>query len=90
MKLNSSGNRTIDWDQFQYPDILGARNCPLILIKSTGEILCASTKSAKRELVEKFNDQRDVLLSAWPGQWSTDVFRLSEADLIRDGCLQAK
>jgi hypothetical protein len=65
------------------PDPMNNTTCPLILVKPSGRIVCAVSKSERREIVEIFQPEHDVLLMAWPGQWNTDVFRLDEADLKR-------
>jgi len=56
---------------------------PIILIKSTGEAAYARTRAEKDQLLTRFEDENDLLLWAWQGQYRTDVFRLSRADLDR-------
>ena len=56
---------------------------PMILIKSTGEAAYAGTRLEKDQLVARFDDEYDLLLWAWQGQYRTDVFRLTRADLDR-------
>ena len=56
---------------------------PLILIKSTGEVAYARTMTDKDALIQRFDDEHDLLLWVWRGQYPphADVFRLSRADL---------
>ena len=65
----------------------------LILIKASGEACYAHGRTAKDELVARYEPASDMLLCAWTGQWKTDVFLLSINDIearyhpIRSGCL---
>jgi hypothetical protein len=62
----------------------GIRNDPkmtLILVKESGEAMYARTRGDKDQLKAKFNDQSDLLLLAWTGQHSTDIFHLTARDL---------
>lgn len=54
---------------------------PLILIKHSGEASFDNTRGGKDEMVASFDESKDLLLWAWPGQWRTDVFQLSKVDL---------
>lgn len=56
---------------------------PLILMKGTGEAAYADTRVQKDELIARFEDDHDLLLWAWRGQYRTDVFRLTRVDLDR-------
>lgn len=80
MKLTTQGIRQID-----YEGCLGIRESKqkaLILIKPTGEITAATGgRGLKDELIEQFNEEEDVLLLAWPGQWSQDIFTVTKDDL---------
>lgn len=74
--------RTLDSSDLEYP--LGIRymkKSPLILVKADGVSTYASNQGDKDKIVESFNEEEDLLLFAWAGQWSTDVFQLSKADL---------
>lgn len=62
-------------------DIRAEDGSPLILIKGTGEVAWARTRLEKDQLISRFNDQRDLLLWGWQGQYRTDIFRLTQADL---------
>lgn len=53
---------------------------PLILIKKTGEITFANLE--KSGLVASYDeDGGDVLLFCWSGNWRSDVFVITNADL---------
>jgi hypothetical protein len=54
---------------------------PLILIKKSGEIRYAKNRGEKDDLVTKYSPG-DVLLYAWSGQWSTDVFTIPENKVV--------
>jgi len=41
----------------------------------------ANTNKEKDDLVAQFNGETDLLLWGWVGQWRTDIFFLSIADL---------
>lgn len=56
---------------------------PLILIKADGRITFATGRTDKDALVERFNEDEDVLLLAWAGEFRTDVFTVSRKDLNR-------
>lgn len=62
-------------------NIRGNRISPLILIKHGGEIVFGKTCGDKDALVASFTEPDDTLLWAWAGEHSTDVFKLSKADL---------
>lgn len=55
---------------------LAAYTVPVILIRSDGVVLFATTLSAKRDLVRlcRENPAQTRLIAVWPGQWRTDVF----------------
>ena len=54
---------------------------PLILCNANGEISYASNRGDKDSLVASFNEDTDVLMYAWRGEYNTDVFKVSKADL---------
>lgn len=62
-------------------DIRTDDGSPLILIKDTGEVAWARTRLEKDQLTSRFNDQHDLMLWGWQGQYRTDIFRLTQADL---------
>lgn len=55
---------------------------PLILVKANGEAQYAVGRMDKDALIDQFNGETDMLLWAWGGQYKTDVFLLSQEDLI--------
>jgi hypothetical protein len=57
------------------------RDKTLILIKGSGEVAFANGRTEKDEIVRRFDDATDLLLLAWTGKWSTDIFRVTKADL---------
>lgn len=80
MKFNPLNFRTLADDLTN----LGIRinsESPMILVKSTGEIEFAKGRLDKDRLVAAFNEKKDVLLWAWRGQYSTDMFKLSAEDI---------
>lgn len=54
---------------------------PLILIKADGTATYANSRGGKDQLVDSFVEGEDLLLWPWPGQWRTDIFMLTRADL---------
>jgi len=50
------------------------RSTTAILIRD-GIVIQAQTKAEKRDLAKKANPN-DLLLLAWAGQWTTDIFPL--------------
>ena len=54
---------------------------PLILIRQSGEAMFAAIGWEKDALIAQFNNQNDLLLWGWVGQWRTDIFQLTETDL---------
>ena len=82
MKFEPQHFRTLDHVEHS----LGIRNMkrsPLILIKEDGYIGYDNSATGKDELIEKFEEDKDVLLFPWSGQWSTDVFMLSKKDIAK-------
>lgn len=63
----------------------GIRNSKLmtlILIPADcEESTFASDRGGKDAIVQRFKPDVDLLLMAWTGEWSTDIFRLTAADL---------
>jgi len=53
----------------------------LILIKATGTVNFSHSCKGKDEIVRRYVDATDLLLLAWTGQWTTDIFRLTRTDL---------
>ena len=62
--------------------IRDANRSPLILINKYGEAEHASVGFEKDALIARFEPANgDQLLWAWVGEWQTDVFSLTKADL---------
>ena len=55
--------------------------CPLILIKGNGDVEYAKNRGEKDDLVRQYNPKKDLLLYVWAGEYSTDVFVVTENDL---------
>ena len=73
MQFNTINFRTLDPDKYPL-DIEQMKQSPTILIKASGEIT--------PNFPEGYDEAAgDILLFAWMGQWKTDVFVLTEADL---------
>jgi hypothetical protein len=54
---------------------------PLIKISKKGEINYYKTKTEKRNaLTERLKSDKFII--SWSGQWSTDVFELTESDIL--------
>lgn len=70
-------------DDASRPDwpIREMKQSPLILVKADGRMLWANGVGNKDAVVAQFNEAEDVLLWVWAGQWRSDVFRLTRADL---------
>jgi len=58
-----------------------ADHTTLILVKASGEAEYARTRRDKDHLVERFDPESDLLLWAWVGEYHTDIFLLTQADL---------
>ena len=61
--------------------IRDANGMPLVLIKENGEAKYANARMSKDALIDQFNEETDLLLWAWVGRWSTDIFQLTKEDL---------
>lgn len=57
------------------------RASPLILLSGNGAICYAKGRIDKDTIVAQYNEEKDVLLFPWVGEWSTDVFYLLKEDL---------
>lgn len=69
-----------DVDLAKQPQILTDTLCPLILI-APDKILCATSKAQKRELLGCYCEAGGILLMAWPGRKTTDVFIVTLEDV---------
>ena len=55
--------------------------CPLIKLNIKNEISFYKTPNEKKEALES-RDKEDRFLISWTGQWSTDVFEITEEDIL--------
>lgn len=69
-----------------------ANTVPIILFQDGKEPMFANTKYEKYQILMKKKAEGGVLVAVWPGQWSTDVFRVTDEtwekwylDLIGEG-----
>ena len=81
MKFNPKNFRRITDGCKPSLKIRTADDTTLILIKSSGDAEYARTRGDKDSLVAQFDDQDDLLLWAWVGQYHTDIFMLTQQDL---------
>jgi hypothetical protein len=82
MNFKAENFRTFDVDPpAPSLEICSKRGSPMILIKCTGEAACALTMPEKDALIERFDDQNDLLLWVMRGQYDAQVVRLTRADL---------
>jgi hypothetical protein len=58
------------------------RSVTLLRIDSTGVVEQAKTDSEKRSLLESATS-RDLVLVAWPGQWSQDIYVVDDLKAAR-------
>lgn len=80
MKLNPMQFRT--FGGVEHPVYMRVNTqSPLILVQGNGDISFAKNRTDKDALVAKFNPKKDVLLYAWAGEFSTDVFTVTPDDL---------
>lgn len=88
MNLNPQQFRTLPEDFFRNISMGGfairdLQKSPLILIKASGLIEWGGSKE-KDDLLKKYMESEgDVMLFAWAGQFRTDMFRVTAADLKR-------
>lgn len=61
----------------------GERDKTLILVKANGEAFFAKKASEKDLLLQKYDPANDLLMLAWTGNYSTDIFLLTQQDLDR-------
>jgi hypothetical protein len=69
MEFETHLRKTSDNPNFPWKSKL----CPFIRIKASGEVKQGKTIEQKVELLAG-SDKGDLLLAAWPGQWSQDIF----------------
>jgi hypothetical protein len=70
---NASGAGRLPW--------LG-RSVTLLRVDSTGVVRQAKTDSEKRALLESATS-KDLVLVAWPGQWSQDIYVVDDLRAAR-------
>ncbi|MGK3206012.1 hypothetical protein [Amycolatopsis sp. MEPSY49] len=58
------------------------RRVTLVRIGRNGSVVQAKTESEKRSLLAD-SDERDLVLAAWPGEWSQDVFVVDDLGAAR-------
>jgi hypothetical protein len=84
MQFKPDGFRTFDTEPpTPSLEICAKRGSPMILIKPTGEVACALTMPEKDALVQRFDDNNDLLLWVMRGQYDAQVIRLRQADIIK-------
>ena len=72
--------RVLD-DDVSHLCIRNNRLSPLILVKADGTMTWGKSRADKDAIVQAFDPAVDTLLWPWAGEYSTDVFKLSKADL---------
>jgi hypothetical protein len=80
--LTASGFRT-PGDDLAPLRIRDMNTAPLVLVAASGTVIYANNPTAKDTLLKRFREGTDLLLWAWPGQWRTDMFVLTRADLAK-------
>lgn len=80
MKLNPTGLRSVS-DITYCLGIRCAAGSPLLLCKSTGEVKFASGRLDKDKVVAEFDEAKDLLIWSWHGNYGSDMFQLSKADI---------
>jgi hypothetical protein len=55
----------------------------LILARASGEVSFAKTVGDKDAMLRQFDAGADLLMLAWTGKYTTDIFVLTPADLAR-------
>ena len=58
------------------------RSVTLLRVDATGVVQQAKTDSEKRSLLESATS-RDLVLVAWPGQWSQDIYVVDDLRAAR-------
>lgn len=80
MKLLTSTLRTLDHLEYSL-NIRASKHLALILIKDFEITFAGNMRTAKDALIQKYNEETDNLLLAWPGQYSQDIFVVTKKDL---------
>ncbi len=81
MKLNPKSFRifTEESTPGEIRDMCGS---PLILVKANGQISWGTQKTYKDDLLKEYDEKAgDVMLFSWSGQFTTDMFIVTAADL---------
>ncbi len=63
-----------------FPKIRTSKGMTLILVTTDGDATFASDVFGKEEIISKRKPE-DLLMLAWTGQWSTDIFLVTDGDL---------
>jgi len=73
--------RTLDIEKPEYfPKIRTSKSMTLILVTTEGNATYANDVAGK-EYIIKNRKPEDLLMLAWTGQWSTDIFLVTDKDL---------
>lgn len=87
MTFNPTRFRALDPEHPQYfSKIRTSANMTLILVQVDGYSTYATDVAGKDDIIARRGDG-DILLLAWTGKWSTDIFLLTDknlADFYRD------
>lgn len=59
------------------------RSKTLILVQANGQASFAKSAGEKDLLVQRYESATDLLMLAWTGKFSTDIFLLTQQDLDR-------
>lgn len=79
MTFNVTGSCSLP-TPFPYK-IRNSKEMTLILVKADGSVsIVVDGRADKDALVARY-DNGDILLMAWTGQWSTNIFLLTRADI---------
>lgn len=81
MNFNPINLRKLDSAYLFDLDIRKDSGSPLILCKADGTVTFATGRGDKDTLVASFKPDEDLLIWAWKGQYKTDIFQLSSADI---------
>lgn len=63
-----------------FPKIRTSKGMTLILVTTIGDVTFANDVHGKEEIIRKRKSE-DLLMLAWTGQWSTDIFLVTDEDL---------
>ena len=73
--------RTLGVENPEYfPKIRTSEGMTLILVTTDGYAIFANDVFGKEEIIHRRRSE-DLLMLAWTGQWSTDIFLVTDEDL---------